>query len=387
MKFVSLQNLEQFWDKLKGMFVHKEDGKGLSTNDLTDSLKSKYDDAYTHSQAAHSPDDAEKNIIEKILVNGEEVDPVDRLISLDIPTKIADLEDDAGIVIEHQEIETDDDTEDDASPGYGTTFNAVDDVERDEFGHVLTINTKTITLPDGYDHPTPMVEDVYPFTEDAAALRGDVNGDGTVDADDLQLLEDYLEDPETVVIDLYNADVDGNGVINQDDYDLLNKYLEGLGGNTDYEDIVDAWDDPEDWHPTPESSKTPGTYRQLVINSLGHVIAAKNPTTRDEYGLTDVPTNNELNIALAEAIVDEGHLKFLVVDELPVIEEADELTIYLILKDDPEGTNNIYHEYLVVDGAYEKIGEAVIDLSKYYEKSDISFATDDEIDDLMGISA
>ena len=42
-------------------FVKKETGKGLSTNDLTDALKSNYDAAYTHSQAAHAPSTAQKN--------------------------------------------------------------------------------------------------------------------------------------------------------------------------------------------------------------------------------------------------------------------------------------------------------------------------------------
>ena len=42
-------------------FVEKEAGKGLSTNDLTNALKSNYDTAYTHSQAAHAPSTAQKN--------------------------------------------------------------------------------------------------------------------------------------------------------------------------------------------------------------------------------------------------------------------------------------------------------------------------------------
>jgi hypothetical protein len=36
----------------------KESGKGLSENDLTDDLKEDYDTAYSHSQAAHAPSDA-----------------------------------------------------------------------------------------------------------------------------------------------------------------------------------------------------------------------------------------------------------------------------------------------------------------------------------------
>ena len=42
-------------------FVKKEADKGLSTNDLTDALKSNYDTAYTHSQSAHAPSTAQKN--------------------------------------------------------------------------------------------------------------------------------------------------------------------------------------------------------------------------------------------------------------------------------------------------------------------------------------
>jgi hypothetical protein len=41
--------------------VDKIAGKGLSENDLTDTLKSNYDTAYTHSQSTHAPANAQKN--------------------------------------------------------------------------------------------------------------------------------------------------------------------------------------------------------------------------------------------------------------------------------------------------------------------------------------
>jgi hypothetical protein len=40
----------------------KVDGKSLSTNDLTDELKSNYNSAYEHSQVSHAPSDAQKNV-------------------------------------------------------------------------------------------------------------------------------------------------------------------------------------------------------------------------------------------------------------------------------------------------------------------------------------
>ena len=42
--------------------VDKIDGKGLSTNDLTNDLKLNYDTSYEHSQIEHAPADAEKNV-------------------------------------------------------------------------------------------------------------------------------------------------------------------------------------------------------------------------------------------------------------------------------------------------------------------------------------
>ena len=44
-----------------GNKVDKVEGKGLSTNDLTNELKTNYDTAYTHSQSTHAPSNAQKN--------------------------------------------------------------------------------------------------------------------------------------------------------------------------------------------------------------------------------------------------------------------------------------------------------------------------------------
>lgn len=65
-------------------YVQKVEGKGLSTIDLTEELKAKYDEAYTHSQRPHAPIDAEKNIIEIVKQNGVPlvVDPVDRSVDV-----------------------------------------------------------------------------------------------------------------------------------------------------------------------------------------------------------------------------------------------------------------------------------------------------------------
>lgn len=77
--------------------VDKVDGKGLSTNDLTATLKSNYDTAYTHSQQAHAPSDAEKNIIVGIQKNGTNlsVDSTTRKVNITVPTKTSDITNDS----------------------------------------------------------------------------------------------------------------------------------------------------------------------------------------------------------------------------------------------------------------------------------------------------
>ena len=73
-KWVSLDKLRYAISKIHTLLqgkVDKVDGKGLSANDLTAALKGNYDAAYTHSQTAHAPAAAEKNIIVGVQVNGK----------------------------------------------------------------------------------------------------------------------------------------------------------------------------------------------------------------------------------------------------------------------------------------------------------------------------
>lgn len=73
-KFLNLTGLQHFWSKIKEQLntkVDKVEGKGLSTNDLTNELKGNYDAAWAHAQVAHAPADAEKNVVVGVKVNGE----------------------------------------------------------------------------------------------------------------------------------------------------------------------------------------------------------------------------------------------------------------------------------------------------------------------------
>ena len=79
--------------------VDKVDGKGLSTNDLTNELKAQYDAAYAHSQTAHAPADAQANVIESVKVNGSAVTITNKAVDITVPTDNAQLANGAGYLV------------------------------------------------------------------------------------------------------------------------------------------------------------------------------------------------------------------------------------------------------------------------------------------------
>ena len=79
--------------------VDKVDGKGLSTNDLTNELKGNYDAAYAHSQVAHAPADAQANIIESVKVNGTALTVTGKAVDITVPTKVSELNNDVPYLV------------------------------------------------------------------------------------------------------------------------------------------------------------------------------------------------------------------------------------------------------------------------------------------------
>lgn len=69
------------------------------SNDLTDTLKSHYDAAYTHSQAAHAPSGAQANVIEAIKVNGAAQPVSGKAVNIAVPTTVAGLSDAANYAL------------------------------------------------------------------------------------------------------------------------------------------------------------------------------------------------------------------------------------------------------------------------------------------------
>ena len=105
---------------------------------------------------------------------------------------------------------------------------------------------------------------------------------------------------------------------------------------------------------------------------------ANKATTLAGYGITDAYTKGETDSAIATAVAAAPHLKRSIVEQLPDVEEADENTIYMV------GTgagseDSAYEEYMVINGAFEKIGSSKVDLTNYAEKTYVDAAKQEAI--------
>ena len=87
--------VKQYVTSMVSNKVDKVDGKGLSTNDLTSTLKSNYDKAYTHSQSTHAPTNAQANVIESVKVNGTALSVSSKSVNVTVPTKTSELTNDS----------------------------------------------------------------------------------------------------------------------------------------------------------------------------------------------------------------------------------------------------------------------------------------------------
>lgn len=92
-KYLDYAGLSYFANKIKALFVQKEDGKGLSTEDYTTTEKSKL---------TNLPADAERNTITGIQRNGLTVTPTNRVVNINVPVKVSDLSNDSNFMSENE---------------------------------------------------------------------------------------------------------------------------------------------------------------------------------------------------------------------------------------------------------------------------------------------
>lgn len=96
LKYIDDVTQKYFWNRLKTYFVKAVDGKGLSTNDLTNDLKAAYDNAVTTVNGLVASG-GQSNVIEKVAVNGTDLTPdSSKRVNVIVPKLVSALTNDSG---------------------------------------------------------------------------------------------------------------------------------------------------------------------------------------------------------------------------------------------------------------------------------------------------
>lgn len=105
---------------------------------------------------------------------------------------------------------------------------------------------------------------------------------------------------------------------------------------------------------------------------------ANKATTLAGYGIGDAYTKNEVDSHITAAVANAHHLKREIVAQLPEVSAANEDTIYMVPDSghaDAAGSNkSVYTEYMLINGAFERIGTSDTDLSNYFTKTQVTDA-------------
>ena len=110
---------------------------------------------------------------------------------------------------------------------------------------------------------------------------------------------------------------------------------------------------------------------------------ANKATTLAGYGITDAYTKGEADSKIAQAVANAEHLKRTIVEALPDVGDADKHTIYMVGDGEGEG-NQKYEEFMLVNGAFEKIGDSAVDLTNYALKTEVDAAKQEAISTAAG---
>ncbi len=139
-------------------------------------------------------------------------------------------------------------------------------------------------------------------------------------------------------------------------------------------------------------AETDGTIRGDIADLKTEVakkIDAAGGTMTGDLTLADgskAASETVVDTKIATAIGSAGHLKRLVVEQLPEVSAANVDTIYMV-KDATVSTGDAYKEYMVIDGAFAQIGDTSVNLEPYATTASVEAKVKVVQDDLNGHKA
>lgn len=148
---------------------------------------------------------------------------------------------------------------------------------------------------------------------------------------------------------------------------------EGQAATGIFADLADIGTDLQDIYTTigkKAEGETAATGMQKDIADAAKK-ASDNETAISEINtkLGDVYTKSETNTQISTAVAAAAHLKYKKVTAVGDIDltasDADQYIYLVPIADAAENSNNLYDEYMVIEGKLEKVGDWKVDLSDY----------------------
>lgn len=389
-KFLDENGLLYYDGKIKGRLnnkVDKEDGKGLSTNDYTNEEKQKLAGLENYELPTASADtkggikvgkglaiDAETGVLN---ATGTEV-KIDETISKDSTNPVQNK-----VIAEALGNKVD------AVAGKGLSTNDYSNDEKTKLANIAEGANKTIV------DAALSAESTNPVQNKVVneALSGKVSketGKGLSTNDftneEKTKLDGIAEGAnKTVVDDKINSE-SVNPVQNKVIAAELNKkvtVIEGKGLSTN-----DYTDEEKQKLETVASSAQANVIEVVKVNGVAQTVTDKAvdikvPTNTNELiNGADFQNGEQVSAAINKALEDITTIDYQVVENLP--EAGKKGTIYLMSNG---GTSpNIYDEYIWVGTAFEKIGTTEVDLSNYWNTTNLMALTNTEIDGIIAKS-
>ena len=322
-KFLDENGLLYYDGKIKGRLnkkVDKVEGKGLSTNDLTNELKQVYDETVVKVDQIIA-EGGEPNVIETVKVNGTALIPdAEKAVNIDLsgyakttdlPTKVSELTNDGDGTAGSKF----------ATEAYvNTNGGKIDKIKVNGTEQTITNKAVDIKIP---------------------TKTSDLTNDS-------------------------NFAVDANYVHTDNNYttDEKNK-LNGIAEGAQVNKI--------------ENIKVNGVAQTITSKTVNIAVPTINNQLTNGAGYQ---TSLEVQTAINNAISGITGIDFQVVESLP--ETGIKGVIYLVSN---SGTgSNIYDEYIWITNRFEKIGTTEIDLSNYYNTTNLLALTNQEIDTIISTS-
>lgn len=92
----------------------------------------------------------------------------------------------------------------------------------------------------------------------------------------------------------------------------------------------------------------------------------------------DTKLKEKMSSDIGKAVANADHLKRSIVKDLPAVDAADANTIYMLEKIGGSGEQK-YDEYMLINGAFEKIGDSAVDLTDYATKAEVGTAKSEAV--------